>query len=88
MENKILNEYEYLNCELEDLKEMVWLLEEDCFNRKIDKLEKWEVYDKYRMAQIMVNSIWKILYHVTKESNEFINKIYKEKQSKKEGVAQ
>ena len=87
MENKILNEYEYLNCKLEELKDMLWLLEEDCFVQKMDKLDKWELKDKFRTAQIMTRSVSSLLNYVLKESNEVIDKIYSERKETKEGVA-
>lgn len=83
MEKESFSKLESLNCEMEDLKDMVALMLEDCFVFREDSLKDYEVREKYRTAQTMTNAIFKLLHYSIEDSNNFIHKIYKKR---KEGV--
>lgn len=85
MEKESFSKLESLNCEMEDLKDMVALMLEDCFAFNVTALKEYEVREKYRTAQTMTNAIFKLLYYSIEDSNNFINKVYKER---KAGVKQ
>lgn len=87
MEKESFNKFECLNCELEDLKDMLWLMEEDCFVFDVRHCDEYEIRDKYITAQIMTKAISKLLYNYIKENNEFIDKVYAERKATKRGVA-
>lgn len=86
LENESFNKFECLNCELEDLKDMLWLMEEDCFAFNINKYKDYELRDKFITAQIMTRAISKLLNNHIKENDEFINRVYAERKAQKEGV--
>ena len=88
MEKESFCKFEYLNCELEDLKDMLWLMEEECFVFNISKYKDYELRDKFITAQIMTRAISKLLHNCVKESNEFIDEVYAERKVQKEGVKQ
>lgn len=79
LEKESFDKFECLNCELEDLREMIWLMQEDCFLFKIDKYDNWEIRDKFRTAQIMTKAIYDLLNYKIKENDNFINKVHAEK---------
>ena len=83
MKKESFSKLESLNCEMEDLKDMVALMLEDCFVFNVTALNEYEVREKYRTAQTMANAIFKLLDYSIKDSNDFINKIYEER---KEGA--
>lgn len=87
MEKESFNRLESMNCELEDLKEMIGLMYDECFIFRMDSLNEYEIRDKFRTAQIMTNSIFSLLYYQVKENREFIDKVYEERKVEKEGVA-
>lgn len=83
MEKESFSKLESINCEMEDLKEMVALMIEECFVFNVNSLKEYEVIEKYRTAQTMTNAIFKLLHYSIEDSNNFIDKVYKER---KEGV--
>lgn len=83
MEKESFSKLENINCEMEDLKDMVELMSEECFVYNVTALKDYEVREKYRTAQVMTNAIFKLLDYSVKDSNDFINKVYKER---KEGA--
>lgn len=83
MEKESFSKLESLNCEMEDLKDMVALMLEECFVFNVTALKEYEVREKYRTAQTMTNAIFKLLHYSIEDSNNFINKVYKER---KEGA--
>lgn len=84
MENEILRKLESMNCEIEDIKNIVNLMNEDCFIFNDSEYDNYEIRDKFKTAQIMTNAILKLLYYIVENSNKFIDKVYKDK---KEGSA-
>lgn len=86
LEKESLSRLETLNCEMEDIKEMVNLMNEDCFVFNDSKWDDFEIRDKFRTAQTMTNAILKLLCYSIKDSNEFIDRVYTERKTEKEGV--
>ncbi len=78
---------ESMNCELEDLKDMVVLMEENCFKNREERLNDNEVREKYRTAQTMTMAIFRLLNYQIKDSNNFIKQVYEERKNNKEVVA-
>ena len=56
MEKESFSKLESLNCEMEDLKDMVALMLEDCFVFREDSLKDYEVREKYRTAPDMLKA--------------------------------
>lgn len=87
MERESFSKLENMNCEMEDLKDMIALMLEDCFAFNVTALNEYEVREKYSTAQTMTNAIFKLLYYSIEDSNNFINKVYVERKTQKEGAA-
>ena len=51
---------------------------EDCFAFNVEALKEYEVREKYMTAQTMTNAIFKLLYYSTQDTNNFIDKVYKQ----------
>ena len=85
MEKESFEKLESMDCEIEDLKDMVALMLEECFVFNDNKLDDYEIRYKYRTAQTLTNAIFKLLYYVTEDSRTFINKVYAERKAMKAG---
>ena len=83
MEKESFSKLESLNCEMEDLKDMLSLMIEDCFVFNVTSLNEYEVREKYSTAQVMTNAIFKLLHYSIEDSNNFINKVYEQKKENK-----
>lgn len=81
MEKESFSKLESMNCEMEDLKNMVALMLEDCFVFNVTALNEYEIREKYRTAQTMTNAIFKLLHYSIEDSNNFINRVYKERKA-------
>lgn len=86
MEKESFSKLESINCEMEDLKDMVALVLEDCYAFREDGLHDYEVREKYRTAQTMTNAIFKLLYYSIEDSNNFIKQVYEERKTQKGGA--
>lgn len=72
MEKESFSKLESMNCEMEDLKDMVALMLEDCFAFNDSALNEYEIREKYKTAQTMSNAIFKLLYYSIEDCNKFI----------------
>ena len=86
MEKEIFSKLESMNCDMEDLKDMVSLMLEDCFAFREEGLDNYEIREKYRIAQTMTNAVFKLLYYSIEDSNNFINKVHAERKQRKENM--
>lgn len=77
MKEDILHEYELKECELEEIKDMLWLVYEDYYSIIEDDLyAKANKYD--RLERYLIN-IYTLLSIRNKEMKEIINKVYEER---------
>ena len=79
MEKESFSKLESINCEMEDLKDMVALMLEDCFAFNDSALNEYEIREKCKTAQTMSNAIFKLLHYSIEDCNKFICNIYKER---------
>lgn len=86
MEKESFSRLETISCEMEELKDLVILMLEDCFALKVTALKEYEVREKYMTAQTLTNSIFRLLNYSIKDMDSFIKKVYEERKAQKEGV--
>lgn len=82
-ENETLSQLESMNCEMEDVLDMVDLMIDECFAFNDTKYEGYELRNKFRTAQKLTYAISKLLRYRIKESNEFIEDVYQERKAMK-----
>ena len=82
--NELIRIIENNNCDLERIKNLVgflWVLH--AFNTS--SLKEYELREKYSTSQTLIDILFELIIVKEKESNENIDKIYRER---KEGVNQ
>lgn len=82
--NELIRIIENNNCDLERIKNLVGLLWDlHVFNTS--SLKEYELREKYSTSQTLIDILFELIIVKEKESNENIDKIYRER---KEGVNQ
>ena len=82
--NELIRIIENNNCDLERIKNLVVLLWDlHAFNTS--SLKEYELREKYSTSQTLIDILFELIIVKEKESNENIDKIYRER---KEGVNQ
>jgi len=82
-EKDTLTQLETMNCEVEDVCGLVDLMIDECFVFNDTKYDDYELRDKFRVAQKITYTISKLLRYRIKESNEFIDEVYAERNARK-----
>lgn len=80
-EEKIFNEFEAKECQLEEIKDMLWLIYEDYYGiKEKDLYTKANNYD--RLERYLIN-IYTLLDLRQEEMSRFIDDVYEERNNKK-----
>lgn len=84
-EEKVFNEFQTKECELEEIKDLLWLVYEDYYGiKEKDLYAKANNYD--RLERYLIN-IYTLLDLRQEEMSKFIDDIYAERKAMKEGVS-